>query len=103
LTGEDGMCSQECPSGTGDYFKYQCQEKSIFIATTDGDLIADKLIKYKLMKEGPMHMTFGVTESFKNYKSGVFKKLPSEEILGYETAMLVGWGKERDGTLFWKL
>jgi hypothetical protein len=48
-------------------------------------------------------MTFGVTESFKNYKTGIFKKLPSEEILGYETGMLVGWGKDRDGTLFWRI
>lgn len=50
-----------------------------------------------------MHMTFGVTESFKNYSNGIFKKQPDEKILGYETAMLVGWGKDTDGKFYWKL
>jgi hypothetical protein len=46
----------------------------------DNGGFGDTIIKYKLSKSGPMHITFGVTESFKNYASGVFKKLPNEDI-----------------------
>merc|ERR1711924_357540 len=55
----------------------------------------------EIMTNGPIQIAFQVYPSFMTYKSGVYKKLPSEMLPnGGHAVKILGWGTE-NGTDYW--
>merc|ERR1719353_155767 len=55
----------------------------------------------EIMTNGPIQIAFQVYPSFMTYKSGVYKKLPSEVLPnGGHAVKIIGWGTE-NGTDYW--
>ena len=95
--GDPDICSETCPSGNSDYYKYQCEPKSLFVSLTDDGKYFDNLIKFRLTTTGPMHMTLAIYESWEKfgtpeYTGDVYQPLDGEKRTGWETVMLIGYG-----------
>jgi len=60
-------------------------------------------MKAEIVKNGPLHTTFEIFESFTRYVSGVYQKLSNEtRCLGAHSVKIIGWGEDK-GVPYWTI
>ena len=57
-------------------------------------------IKSAVYSYGSAVLTFNVYNSFYSYKSGVYKKLPTDKYIGQHAVQIIGWNTDANG-LYW--
>jgi len=107
-----GIVSDKCfPYAAGDGSAPACPKKCVDSeAWNQSKVKASKSyaingvtnMQKEIMTNGPIQVAFQVFKSFMSYKTGVYQKLPDDELQGGHAVKMVGWGTDK-GVDYWKV